>query len=285
MAYISMRYPGGLSKALTLSYDDGVETDIRFMSVIDKYNMKCTFNINTGLFAPEGTVYPKGTVHRRMTKSQAYEAYKNEPHEIAVHAFTHPFLERIPLNITAYEITEDRKNIEEMFGFITRGCAYPYGTYSDEVVEILKNCGIVYARTTKATHSFDIPRDWLRLDPTCHHNDSNLTSLADKFVGDEIKDEANPYFFYLWGHTYEFDGDDNWHVIEDFSAKVGGRDDVWYCTNIEAYDYIRAFNSLEFSNDCTIIHNPSAIDVYLNVKVFGKLHKLCVKSGETVKLK
>ena len=33
---ISMRFPEGLDRALTLSYDDGVEQDIRLMEILDR---------------------------------------------------------------------------------------------------------------------------------------------------------------------------------------------------------------------------------------------------------
>ena len=62
------RFPNGLRKALTLSYDDGVEQDIRLMEILDKHGIRCTFNLNSGCWAKEGTVYAPGTIHRRMSK-------------------------------------------------------------------------------------------------------------------------------------------------------------------------------------------------------------------------
>ena len=67
--YIFMRFPGGKPKAFTLSYDDCVEQDVPFIEMCDKYGLKATFNVNAGLWAPEGTVFPKGQVHRHVTKS------------------------------------------------------------------------------------------------------------------------------------------------------------------------------------------------------------------------
>ena len=60
MREMSLLFPGGLSKALTLSYDDGVEQDIRLIDIMNKHGLKGTFNLSGGLFAPEGTVYPEG---------------------------------------------------------------------------------------------------------------------------------------------------------------------------------------------------------------------------------
>ena len=71
MANIFMRFPNGVSKALTLSYDDGVQQDIKLAGILDENGIKCTFNIHTGCLTKEGYVFPKGQVHRRMTKKEA----------------------------------------------------------------------------------------------------------------------------------------------------------------------------------------------------------------------
>ncbi len=36
------------------------------------------------------------------------------------------------------------------------------------------------------------------------------------------------WLFYLWGHSYEFEADENWNVIEEFAAYTGNRDEIWY---------------------------------------------------------
>ena len=50
--------------------------------------LKGTFNLNGGLYAKEGTVYPEGTVHRRMTEKAVTETYGNSGMEVAVHGLT-----------------------------------------------------------------------------------------------------------------------------------------------------------------------------------------------------
>ena len=259
-----MRFPGGKAKCLTLSYDDAVEQDETLIKLMEKYGISGTFNINTGCYAAEGSVFKKGQVHRRMTLKKCRELYMNKPFvEIATHGLYHPFLTDIPTAAAVSDILDDRRNIEEQYGIICRGHAYPYGVYNDAVVEILRLCGIVYARTVESTHGFDLPDDWLRLKPTCHHNDAMLPELTDKFLADEKL--RNPYLFYLWGHTYEFEQNDNWHVIEDFFKKVGNRDDIWYATNIEVYDYVQAYKSLVRSADGSVIYNPSATDLWISL--------------------
>ena len=278
MNSIRIRFPGGKAKAFTMSYDDGVQQDVRLIEIMRKNGVSGTFNLNSGCFAKEGTVYPAGQVHRRMSLSECKRAYAGEDIEVAVHTYTHPFLEQLPLSQCTMEVMLDREILEKEFGCIVRGMAYPYGTYSDDVVMCLKACDIVYSRTTKATHGFDMPSDWLRLGATCHHNDPQLMELADKFLEDDVR-YGKAKLFYLWGHSYEFEGNDNWNVIEDFLAKVGNREDVWYATNIQVYSYNEAFKQLIFSADARTVYNPTSTDLWFFED--GVTYKIA--AGETLK--
>lgn len=88
---------------------------------------------------------------------------------------------------------------------------------------------MLYGRSVATTDTFDLPKDLLNWQATCHHNNPRLMEMADEFMqpGDDLR------LFYIWGHSYEFDIDRNWRIMEDFCAKMGGLDDVWYATNGE----------------------------------------------------
>ena len=279
MSTMYLRFPGGKLKALTFSYDDGVETDKRLIDIFKAHDLKGTFNINSLLFAPEGTVYPQGTIHRRMSKSECYNTYKNSGMEVAIHGAEHLFWSEAPKDVTTLDIVKDRELLEEMFDEVIRGGAYPFGDFNDDTVDALKSAGIVYCRAVQPSKSFRIPQDWLRLRPTCHHDESTLFELADKFLA--IEDNGwHPYLFYVWGHSYEFDQKDNWDRIEAFAEKISHKEDVWYATNIEIYDYVEAYRRLQVSLNGKRIHNPSAVPVWLSVN--GKIHE--IPAGETVNL-
>ena len=270
-------FPGGKEKALSLSYDDGVDTDIRFLELLEKFNIKCTFNLNSGLFNPEGSIRPADQFFFHLTESQVKKLYNNPLCEVATHGFTHPFLNRQPTAQCMLEILKDRQTLEKLFGRIIRGHAYPFGTYNDDVVDILKQAGIVYARTTESHHSFKIPTDWLRMGATCHHNNPELMNLADKFINEDVGNRDG-WLFYLWGHTYEFRRDGNWNVIEGFFEKVSNNSNIWYATNIEVYEYVTAYRSLVYSADGNMVYNPTATNVW--VKIYGKT--VSVPAGKTV---
>lgn len=274
-----LRFPDFKTKAVTLSYDDGVEQDIKLVEMMSDYGFKGTFNLNSGCFAKPGTKYSDDTVYdRRLPAKEAISLYKKHNMEIACHSQTHTFLERLPSSLALEEILSDRCCLEKLAKTPVHGLAYPFGTYSDETVAALKAAGIFYARTTASSGRFSVPTDWLRLNPTCHHNDENLSKLISEFKDEDVG--ADPMLFYLWGHSYEFDADKNWNVIEDFFKSLSDRADTWYATNIDIYNYVRAYESLDFTLDMNYVHNPSALDVYILVK--GNHVK--IPRGKTVKI-
>ncbi len=276
--YVYMRFPQGKTKALTLSYDDGVEQDECLIELMKRYGFKGTFNVSYGNICPPDRIYEPGRIHRCMTLEKMKKAYDWDGVEVAIHGSHHPYLDRLVPSVAMQEICNDRLGLEQEFGRIVRGMAYPYGTYNDQVIDILKLAGVCYARTVKSTRKFELPEDWLRLHPTCHHRDERLMELAEEFIS--MKVLAEPKLFYLWGHSYEFEQNDNWNVIEEFFQAMSGKEEIWYATNIEIYDYIRAYERLHYSCDGKRIFNPSATDIWI---AYGE-ENICVPAGQMVEL-
>ena len=237
----------GKKRALTMSYDDGVFQDRRLVEIFNKYGIRGSFHLNAGLLNRENTV----------ADSEVAALYAG--HEVSSHSLTHPFLERVSTAEAIHEILEDRRVLESLCGYPVRGMSYPMGTYNDEVLKLLPTLGIKYSRTTKATEKFHIPNSFLEWHPTAHHNCERLFELLDKF---KANNHPMP-LFYLWGHSYEFDRNENWDRIERFCAEASGMEDTWYATNIEIYDYVMALRALEFSADRTMVYNPTATDVWV----------------------
>ncbi len=275
MDSLFMRFPDFKSKAVTLSYDDGLIQDRRLMEILDKYGLKCTFNISSGFFNDDD----KAREYGRMTKKQCLELYTGSGHEVAIHGENHKYMEQLPISAAMSEIISDRRRLESVFKNIIKGMAYPYGTYNTKILEILKNAEISYARTTKSTEEFALPENWLILNPTCKHTNPKFKELTNRFISMEVN--TAPQMFYLWGHSSEYDRDNNWEVIEEFAKKIGKCDCVWKATNIEIYDYVKAYKTLEFSVDMTICYNPAAKEIFFNYGGFD-----CkISPGEVIKLK
>lgn len=268
MSCVVMRFPGGKQKAFTMSYDDGLYQDIRLLDIMKKNKLKGTFNLNSGCYAQEERPFFEAAPYHRLSYQQASKLYQDSGMEVAIHGWHHPYLDQLPPTVCMEEVMQDRLLLEKQFGTLVRGLAYPNGTYSDTVVEILRQCGVVYARTVEPTNKtvinadFAIPTDWLRWKVTCHHDDPDLMRYAQKFVT-PVSVCCSPWLFLLWGHSCEFDVNHNWETIENFVQFIGNRDDIWYATNIEIYDYVSAYRQLIFSGNGSNAYNPTTTDVYL----------------------
>ena len=217
-------------KALTFSYDDGIEQDRKLVEIFNKYGMKATFNLNTGIQTPESNFEIEGVYINRMKQEGLEELYRG--HEIATHGLTHAAPTGMTKEQLDKEFLTDMSNIERLYGTYPVGMAYAYGCVDDEVVKYLKSIGIKYGRTVEASHSFEIPKEPLKLKATCHHDDDMLFELAEKFLKAEPK-ENEQMLFYVWGHSYEFDVNNNWDRIEEFCKMMSGKADIFYGTNRE----------------------------------------------------
>lgn len=276
MNEVYLRFPEGRKKAFTISYDDNVTQDERLISLMEKYGIKGTFNIIPGWFASEGAVFTEGETYINVTEKKAKEIYDNELVEVANHGFHHSRMTATQAIQKMEDTILCRKKLEEMYDRIITGFAYPYGLYDEELIQVLRDAGISYARTVFSTHCFSLPEDWMELNPTCHHADEQLMELTREFLEDEVKEQ--PYLFYVWGHTFEFDEQDNWDIAETLFARVSENKDIWYATNGEIYTYHMAFQSLVYSADGRRIYNPSGTDLWAEVN--GRLYAL--PSGQEI---
>ncbi|TXK84998.1 polysaccharide deacetylase family protein [Paenibacillus sp. N3.4] len=265
MPQILMCYPGGKHKALTMSYDDGRTADKRLVDIFNRNGIKGTFHINSGLFhSPD-----------RLGEEEVRSLYLG--HEVSAHTWTHPTIARCPNEQIVHEVVEDRRNLERIVGYTVRGMSYPNGSYNRRIQDILPGLGMEYARVVSGSGHFGMPDNWLEWQPTCHHN-HDLMQHAETFINSHKTQYLN--LMYVWGHSYEFDNDNNWELIEEFCTFVGGRSEIWYATNIEIVDYTKAFEQLKFSAALDFVYNPTALSVWLSVD--GQLKE--VKSGEQKKL-
>lgn len=255
MKNIVVLYKEYKSKCLTFSYDDGVKQDLKFLNYIKNTKFKVTFNLNSRLFAQ--LKYRDGVDNSRLDNVNLKEIYKG--HEIASHSLYHFHLENRTYQENDYQIKEDLLNLKNIFSYQIRGFAYPYGTYSNDTLDALKANDICYARTTKSTYRFDIPNDFLLWHPSIHHNDKRIEEIVEEF----LKTNQELALLYIWGHTYEFDNQNNWNILEYLIDKLDNHDDIAYLTNIEVYDYIMALRNVEII-DSKIV-NKSNLSLYLKV--------------------
>ena len=277
-----LRFPGGKLKAVTLSYDDGVRADLRLADILDRYGMKGTFNINT---------HDLGKDNPNKTTVAEMKDLLERGHELAVHGDHHLAPGVVSPSVGIIDALDCRRSLESCFQRIIRGMAYPNsgiryfcnGSDYAAVRGYLSQIGIAYARTLGGDNdSFMLPTDFYAWMPTAKHTNPALMEWTDKFLSLEeskiVPPNKYPRLFYVWGHSYEFDNADNWDVIENFCARISGKEDTWYATNIEICDYVTAYNSMQVSAEGDRFYNPTATTLWIAVE--REIYRL--SPGETL---
>ena len=285
MRYRYLAFPGGKQKAVTFSYDDGVKQDIRLAEAFDKYGVKGTFNINSSLVKKgEGDGY-------HLTFEQIKEHILDKGHEVAVHTAHHIASALASPTHCMGEVYDGRRQLEEQFDTIVRGMAYAdsgvnlfaNGNDYATVKNILTYSGIAYSRAAGDDNDrFELPHDLYAWYPTSHHDNPALLGWIDKFNSlryDTVRAKLNkPALMYVWGHSYEFDMKNNWERMDQILDRISGKDDVWYATNIEIVDYMKAYSLLVFNTEETKVYNPTVTTVWFTADF--KTYK--VEPGETI---
>ena len=222
-------------KAITFSYDDGVVQDIRLIELLNKYGLKCTFNLNSELLSKKGMLICEGKriAHYKIHTEDVKHIY--EGHEVAVHTLTHPNLTQCDDKEIIRQVEADRLNLSELVEYEVVGMAYPCGGVNndDRVAGIIKkNTGVKYSRTITTNNCFDLQENLYRFNPTTYHLDfEKMMQLGREFV--EFKPKE-PKVFYIWGHSYEMDyGADYWVKLEEFFKLISNKEDIFYGTNKE----------------------------------------------------
>lgn len=261
------RFPGGLKRAVTFSYDDGPIQDERLIALFNQYSVKGTFHLCGGWYRDKSA----------EDLEQIRKRYAG--HEIAAHSLHHGFLTGMTEISMLREVLDDRATLEKIAGYPVVGMSYPYGDYNESVMRTLKSCGIVYSRTVSSTGDGTIlPEDFLMWHPSCHHKDA--IPVAERFMS-SLDRETNRSVLYIWGHAHEFRTEDDWAHMERILSMVGGNEKIWYATNIEICDYTIAQRRLRISSDERMIYNPSAIPIWVER---DKTEPIRIEPGEMLRL-
>lgn len=132
------------------------------------------------------------------------------------------------------QITEDVKNLRNLFHRSITGFVYPYGAVNEKAAEILKDEGIEYARAADSDPSFRFPEDPMQMRQICWHIDKNALQMVDAFINENREEDM---FFMMFAHGYEFDFgtlESNWDKFEEICRRVSGREDIICCSISDA---------------------------------------------------
>ena len=194
-------------------WDDGVVDDIRLIEILRRHDATASFNLNYATHPPQrtsGWKYKNKEVVR-LAMPELKDVYNG--FLIANHSLTHPHLEQIAPEDALREIQEGRAKLEQHFGYVITGFAYPFGTFNAQVQEMIRDTGHVYARTCHNVADAFPPEDATAFHPNCHF-------LAPDFWERFAHVAANDGVFYFWGHSYEIMDEDGWQNFESKIARM-----------------------------------------------------------------
>lgn len=255
---IKKLYPNGKAKAFNVTYDDGVLQDIRFVELLNKYNLKGTFNLNSQLMEEEFEwMHENGIVIKRLAKDKVLSLYNG--HEVASHTLTHPYMDNLSREEIMHELKDDKANLERLFGREIKGFAAPFDYYSDLIESCVKECGFEYARTPAESRTFAPQSDYYKWRATVFHLDSEL----DKFTNDFLNTNEEFALFQIAGHSYDLDVENMWEQIESIFKKISSDENILPMTTIEIINYLKAMSLAEINGE--YIKNNSNISLWFSI--------------------
>jgi peptidoglycan/xylan/chitin deacetylase (PgdA/CDA1 family) len=225
-----------MSIVFTCSIDDGDPSDLRMADLLSKHGLNATF------FVPiknrEG--FPV------MSAPQMREL--GGRFEIGSHTRDHCFLKNIPITEAHYQITEGKKQLEDILGRQVTGFCYPGGKYRQCDAEMVRACGFRYARTIKnlcfdaGDQPYEMPttlqlypheksvylRNFIRFGNWLERREALQLVLRHKHWSERLYalfDYADwcGRTFHLWGHTRDIDQFDGWHELDRFLGHVASK--------------------------------------------------------------
>lgn len=248
---------------VTTSWDDGSVYDLRLLTLLEKYNLRGTFYISK-------SVRKKAKINNYGLLSSEDIIKISKTQEIGAHTISHPDLDKISIADAHREIDESKKWLEGLIQKPIKSFAYPRGIYNNQVVEIVKRLGFVYARTTirsqidignplasgltlKCYPVFPKNKDWgiiMRLKIICKNLRRNYlvaikfkvsifcifnwNVFAEKIFDSILKTGG---IFHLSGHSWEIEKYNMWDKLDKFFAYISHRKDILYLTNSEILEY------------------------------------------------
>ena len=193
-------------KYFLLSFDDGTVHDKRLVELLNRYEIPCTFNLNSGLedFVWEFDGHPVVRQHLANTVEQ----YRG--HEIASHSRTHPRLEQLPPPRLREETEEDCNALKAIFGVDALGFGVPFTVCGEREINIIRRF-VRYIRLSEYGSSFALPEDPYHIPIHALYNDPDVREKIRMFAENELTDSL----FVLAGHSYELDFLNHWDYMNN----------------------------------------------------------------------
>ena len=196
-----------MAKYFLLSFDDGTVYDKRFVDLLNRYGIKGTFNLNSGL---EDYVwyYEDRFPVRRQILSETVEQYRG--HEIASHSLHHHWLNTLSPPQISREIGEDCKTLRNIFGLKEIGFGVPFTACTEREIKLIRKY-VRYIRLSEFADSFALPKDPYHIPIHALYNDEDIRKKITRFAASDLENAL----FVMAGHSYELEVLGHWGYMEE----------------------------------------------------------------------
>ncbi len=199
-------------KIFLLSFDDGTIYDRRFVELLNKYGIKGTFNLNSGLEDFVWYYEDRFPIHRQKL-GEIGDQYRG--HEIASHSLTHPWLNTLTPPQLAREVGEDAAVLKTLFGLEEIGFGVPFTACGEREIRIIRKF-VRYIRLSAFSEEFSLPGDPYHIPIYGLYNDADIREKLTRFAESDLPVSL----FVMAGHSYELEVLGHWEYMEDLLAFV-----------------------------------------------------------------
>ena len=194
-------------KIVSLSFDDGTVYDLRFIELLNKYNIKATLNLNSEL--RDFVWYYGDHPIKRLDLEKHKDTYNG--HEVAAHSLTHPYFSSLEKSEVIRQVREDKENLAKIFGYTIDGFAFPFHDQTEENIQTIKeNVPLSYIRYSHLDSS-GYHRDRYHIHINAIYDDEDIYERLEEF---KLEDGEENSLFVIAGHAYEFEVKDDWEKID-----------------------------------------------------------------------
>lgn len=203
-------------KLFVFAIDDGTIFDKKVIDIFNRYGIKATFNLNSGL---QDFVWYKDWLEvRRLKLDENKDIY--DGHEVASHSLTHPFLTSMSDEDVYKEVKEDIDNLESIFHREITTFSFPFDGFDERTIDIVRRAGISHIILPAIDDSFRLPIDNHHIKVTSWNIDDALLK-----VQAFIKDEKAEIFVYL-SHSYDYEYGNSYDKLEELCRIVNENKDI-----------------------------------------------------------
>ena len=204
-------------KYFVFTIDDGTIFDEKVIDIFNSFNIKATFNLNSGL--QDFVWYKEDKPVRRLRLDEYKHLYDKQ--EIASHSLTHPHLTMMSDEDIKREVVEDINNLENIFHRKIKSFSIPFSDFDERVINIIKdNSDIKVIILPEIDRSFRLPKDPYHTKITTFNIDEAL-SLFDEFMKDD-----NAELFVFICHAYDFEYDWGYDKLKTLCQRVTSENGV-----------------------------------------------------------